>query len=273
MSRTVFFLSDQTGVTAETVGRSLLAQFEGLSYRPVSLPFVASPEAAREVRARIDAQGRSDGVRPIVFSTLPRAEARDIVRESDALFLDFFDMFLARIAGELGLPIATHPPKAHGIADHTAYAARIEATNYALASDDGAVVRDYDRADVILVGVSRCGKTPTCLYLALQYGIYAANYPLADADFESVRLPPALAPHRARLHGLTISPERLQQIRQERRPDSRYASAGQISYELRAAEAIFQRNGIPFLDASECSVEEIASRILQRAGLERRVTP
>ncbi|MCC6173649.1 MAG: kinase/pyrophosphorylase, partial [Gammaproteobacteria bacterium] len=144
--------------------------------------------------------------------------------------------------------------------------------NFALANDDG-TSRDYSHSDVILVGVSRSGKTPTCLYMAMQYGVFAANYPLTEDDLESSQLPPALAPHRARLYGLTISAERLQQIRHERRPDSRYASRQQVQFELRAAEAMFARHAIPYIDTTECSIEEISSRILEATGIERRVRP
>ena len=154
--------------------------------------------------------------------------------------------------------------------DQSGYSARINATNFALANDDGST-RDYAGADVILVGVSRSGKTPTCLYMALQYGIFAANYPLTDEDLEHPRLPQTLVPHRAKLYGLTIRPDRLQQIRNERRPDSRYSSAQQVQYEIRAAEAMFQKFSIPYINTTECSIEEIASRILQASGIERRV--
>jgi [pyruvate, water dikinase]-phosphate phosphotransferase / [pyruvate, water dikinase] kinase len=172
---------------------------------------------------------------------------------------------------ELGMPSAHASGRAHGMADATAYTARINATNFALANDDGAGNRDYAAADVVLVGVSRSGKTPTCLYLALQYGVLAANYPLTDEELEHTELPAALRPFRGKLFGLTIDPERLQQIRQERRPNSRYASAQQVQYELRAARAMFTRAGLPFLDTTECSIEEIASRILNRQRIERRV--
>ena len=145
------------------------------------------------------------------------------------------------------------------MADTHAYATRIDATNFALANDDGSVVRDYERADVILVGVSRSGKTPTCLYLAMQYGVFAANYPLTDEDLESGKLPQRLEPYRRKLYALTIAPERLQQIRNERRPESRYSSRQQVSYELRAADALFSRYAIPVIDTTECSIEEIAS--------------
>ena len=159
------------------------------------------------------------------------------------------------------------------MADTHAYATRIDATNFALANDDGSVVRDYERADVILVGVSRSGKTPTCLYLAMQYGIFAANFPLTEDDLESRNLPPALEAHSRKLFALTIKPDRLQQIRNERRPDSRYASAPQVAFEVRAAESLFERHGIPMLDATEVSIEEISSRILDRMGIERRLRP
>ena len=159
------------------------------------------------------------------------------------------------------------------MADTHAYATRIDATNFALANDDGSVVRDYERADVILVGVSRSGKTPTCLYLAMQYGIFAANYPLTEDDLESRKLPRALEAYARKLFGLTIKPDRLQQIRNERRPDSRYSSATQVAFEVRAAESLFERHGIPMLDATEVSIEEISSRILDRTGIERRLRP
>jgi regulator of PEP synthase PpsR (kinase-PPPase family) len=157
--------------------------------------------------------------------------------------------------------------------DIGAYTLRINATNFALANDDGAITRDYDRADLILVGVSRSGKTPTCLYMALQYGIFAANFPFADEEFETGRLPATLAKYQRKLYGLTIAPERLQQIRNERRPNSKYSSSSQVEYEVRAAEAIFRRYDIPCINTTECSIEEIASRILDKTGLERRLRP
>ena len=269
--RTVFFVSDQTGVTAETMGHSLLTQFDGAQYQSVSLPFIATATQAAEVVCRIDAAARESALRPIVFATLVDDAVRAVLQQADALVLDFFAAFLGPLEAELAMPSAHASGRAHGMADLAAYTARINATNFALANDDGAGARDYAGADVVLVGVSRSGKTPTCLYLALQYGVYAANYPLADEDLESGELPEVLAPHRNKLFGLTIRPDRLQQIRHERRPDSRYASLQQVQFELRTALALYARAGIPFLDTTECSIEEIASRILDRQRLERRV--
>jgi regulator of PEP synthase PpsR (kinase-PPPase family) len=268
--RTVFFVSDQTGVTAETMGHSLLTQFDGAQYQSLTLPFIATTAQATAVVQRIDAAGRESGLRPIVFATLVDDAVRDVLQQANALVLDFFAAFLGPLEAELAMPSAHASGRAHGMADLAAYSARINATNFALANDDGAGARDYAAADVVLVGVSRSGKTPTCLYLALQYGVYAANYPLADEDLESGELPAVLLPHRHKLFGLTIRPDRLQQIRHERRPGSRYASLQQVQSELRAALALYARTNLPFLDTTECSIEEIASRILDRMRLARR---
>jgi regulator of PEP synthase PpsR (kinase-PPPase family) len=271
--RTVFFLSDQTGVTAETLGHSLMTQFDSHDFRQVTLPFIDSEDKAREAVRRIDEAGASDSRKPIVFSTLVHPELRKIVKEASGLHLDIFDVFLEPLEVELEQAPAHESGRAHGMSDIEAYMKRIEATNFALANDDGGVSRNYDMADVILVGVSRSGKTPTCLYLALQYGVYAANYPLTEEDFESGRLPDFLRDHKSKLFGLTITPERLRQIRKERRPLGKYASAQQVRYELRESARIFKKYGIPYVDTTEFSIEEISSRILDSTGVDRRVRP
>jgi regulator of PEP synthase PpsR (kinase-PPPase family) len=271
--RTVFFVSDQTGVTAETMGHSLLTQFGGLAFRQVTLPFISTVEKAEEAVKRINATGVAEGMRPVIFSTLVQEPLREVLKRANALFLDFFAAFLAPLEAELQVPSSRTEGRAHGMADLGAYTLRINATNFAMANDDGSMHQDYDRADVILVGVSRSGKTPTCLYMALQYGIFAANYPLADEEFENHSLPPKLRQYQNKLYGLTIAPERLQQIRNERRPDSKYASPSQVAFELRSAEALFTHYGIPYIDTTECSIEEIASRIIERSQLERRLRP
>jgi [pyruvate, water dikinase]-phosphate phosphotransferase / [pyruvate, water dikinase] kinase len=200
-------------------------------------------------------------------------EVRSPLLRCQALVLDFFDAFLAPLESELERKSSHALGKAHGMADTKAYNLRIDATNYAMVADDGHSVGYYRDADVILIGVSRSGKTPTCLYLALHYGVFAANYPLTEEDLETMRLPKALEPYREKLYGLTISPERLRQIRLERRSAGRYASAQQVSFELRAAEALFKRHGISYLDTTHCSIEEIASTILSETGIERRARP
>ena len=264
--RTVFFVSDQTGVTAETLGHSLLTQFDGLKFRGVTVPFINTLDKARETVRRINLTAEVEGARPIVFSTMVHDEVREVIATSDGLLMDFFDAFIGPLERELGMRSTHAAGKAHG-ADTRSYGRRIEAMNYALEHDDGASTRDYRRADVILVGVSRSGKSPTCLYMALRYGLFTANYPLAEEEFERGRLPAVLEPHRERLFGLSIAPRRLQQIRQERRPESTYASARQVSFELRSAEALFNRYGIPHIDTTELSIEEIAVKVLDRLGL------
>src|SRR6202166_1427562 len=271
--RTVFFVSDQTGITAETMGHSLMTQFDGIEFRQVTVPFISTVDKAIEAVRKIDLVGKQEGIRPIVFSTLVQEDVRNVVRGSTGFFLDFFDPFLAPLENELKTQSHHLTSRTHRMADTHAYAMRIDATNFALANDDGSVVRDYERADLILIGVSRSGKTPTCLYLAMQYGIFAANYPLTEDDLESRNLPPALEAFARKLFGLTIKPDRLQQIRNERRPDSRYSSARQVALEVRSAESLFERHGVPMLDATEVSIEEISSRILDRTGIERRLRP
>lgn len=271
--RVVFFVSDQTGVTAETLGHSLITQFAGQQFRQMTLPFIDSEDKAREAVATIDRVAEDSTLVPIVFSTMVQPDLREIVKESQGLHLDIFDAFLDLLATELGVQPEYVPGRAHGVSDIDAYMKRIEATNFALANDDGGISRDYEAADVILVGVSRSGKTPTCLYLAMQYGVYAANYPLTDEELESGTLPDFLLNQKKKLFGLTIAPQRLREIRKERRPMGRYSTAQQVRFELREADKIFRRYGIPYVDTTRFSIEEISSRILDSTGVERRVRP
>ena len=271
--RVIFFVSDQTGVTAETLGHSLITQFAGQNFRQTTLPFIDSEDKAHEVVRTIDAAAENSALRPIVFSTMVQPDLREIVKESAGLHLDIFDAFLESLAQEFGEAPGYQPGRAHGVSDIDAYMKRIEACNFALANDDGGMSRDYDVADVILVGVSRSGKTPTCLYLALQYGVYAANYPLTDDELENGVLPDFLLQQKHKLFGLTIAPERLRQIRKERRPLGNYSTPQQVRFELRESEKIFRRYGIPNVNTTSFSIEEISSRILDTTGVERRVRP
>jgi regulator of PEP synthase PpsR (kinase-PPPase family) len=269
-SRTVFFVSDGTGITAEMLGHSLLTQFEGIQFTQVVVPFVDTVEKAQECLARIaEARARSEA-RPIVFCTLVDDTVRDTLRRADALVLDFFEGFLSPLEAEFDTRSSHAVGRSHGVTHDKEYHDRIEAVNYALAHDDGLGSRELGRADVILVGVSRSGKTPTCLYMALQFGIKAANYPLTPDDFERGELPGAVAPHVGKLFGLTIAPERLSEIRRERRPDSRYASLANCRYEVDEAEKLMRRQGIDWLNSTTRSIEEIATKILQAVKLERR---
>jgi regulator of PEP synthase PpsR (kinase-PPPase family) len=268
--RTVFFVSDSTGITAETLGNALLAQFESVECHKVTLPFVSDPGLAAAAVRRIDGEGRESGARPVVFSTLSDAATLNRVMKSEALVLDLFSVFLRPLEQEFQQGSAHATGRFHGLVNRAQYEVRIEAMDFALAHDDGASVRHYDQAELILVGVSRSGKTPTSIYLAMQFGIKAANYPLTSDDLERGRLPEALTGHEKRLYGLTIDPQRLRQIRQTRRPDSRYASLAQCRREVADVENMFRSRHVPFLDTSHASIEEIASRVLQDTGLRRR---
>lgn len=268
--RTVFFVSDRTGITAEALGRSLMSQFDGAAFRQVTLPFIADIDKANDAVARINAAAASDGAQPLVFSTIVDDTVRGIIQHSHALYLDFFATFIGPLESELGMKSSHAAGRAHASADNAAYIQRIEAVNFALANDDGVSTRFYSKADVILAGVSRSGKTPTCLYLALQYGVFAANYPLTEDDLRHGRLPEALLPYCRKLFGLTIDPQRLQQIRHHRRPDSNYSSSDQVRYEVRQAEDIFRAAGVPCMNTTLPSIEEIATTILHQTGIKRR---
>jgi len=267
--RTVFFISDGTGITAETVGHSLLSQFEGISYHQERIPFIDTAAKAAECRRRIDLARARDGVRPVVISTLVDPLVATPVREAEALHLDFISTFIVPLEAELGIKSSRAIGRGHSGATSQDYAARIEAINFTLAHDDGVSAADLDKADVILVGVSRSGKTPTSLYLALQFGIKAANYPLIPEDFERHRLPQGLERHRDKLFGLTISPARLTQIRQERRPDSKYAAIDNCRWEIEQAEKLMRREGIRWLSSTTKSIEEIAATLMQTIKLDR----
>jgi len=269
--RTAYFISDRTGITAEMLGHSLLTQFDTIAFNEVTLPFVDSVEKAHAAVEQINAQGAADGVRPLLFSTLVNQNVSAVVATANALFLDCFEIFILPMEKELGVPASHAVGRSHSASDFVNYHHRIEAVNYSLGHDDGVATRDLTEADVILVGVSRCGKTPTCLYLAMQFGIRAANYPLIPEDFSSMQLPSQLKSLRKRLYGLTIRAERLQQIRNERRPGSRYATLDNCEFEVREAESLMRQEGIPYLDATSKSVEELATTILHEAKLVRRV--
>jgi [pyruvate, water dikinase]-phosphate phosphotransferase / [pyruvate, water dikinase] kinase len=269
--RTAFFVSDRTGITAEMLGHSLLTQFDGVGFNEVTLPFVDSIEKAQEIVKQINLQATAEGMRPIVISTLARTEIAQVVGQANALFLDCFEIFISPLERELGIRASHAIGRSHSVTDFVNYHHRIESVNYTLSHDDGVSKSDLSDADVILVGVSRSGKTPTCLYLAMQFGIRAANYPLIPEDFSSMQLPGQLRALHGKLYGLTIKPGRLQQIRTERRPGSKYATLQSCEFEVREAEALMRQEGIPYLDATSKSVEELATTILHEARLVRRI--
>ncbi|OGA27308.1 MAG: phosphoenolpyruvate synthase regulatory protein [Betaproteobacteria bacterium RIFCSPLOWO2_02_FULL_65_24] len=269
--RTIFIVSDGTGITAEMLGHSLLTQFEGIAFNQVTIPFVDSIEKAESCVARISESARSSPSRPIIFSTLVNNDIRDTVRKANAYMLDFFEGFLDPLEAELGAKSTHTVGRSHSAMNAKNYSNRINAVNFSMAHDDGMAAREFDKADVILIGVSRSGKTPTSLYLALQFGIRAANYPLTPDDFEREVMPEVLVPNRRKLFGLTIQPERLREIRHERRPGSRYASLENCRYEVQQAEALMKRDGVRWVNSTTKSIEEIATTVVQEFRLERTV--
>jgi len=268
---TVFFVSDGTGITAETFGNAILAQFE-VKFRHIRMPFVDSVDKAHQAVRQILHTGELEGRRPIVFTTLVNMEVLNVILEGcqdKTMLMDMFSIFVNPLEKELGIKSNHRVGRFSDASKSQEYRDRIEAINFSLAHDDGQLNRDLESLDVILVGVSRSGKTPTSLYLAMQHGLKASNYPLIPEDFERRQLPPALVPHKKKIFGLTIQPERLSEIRNERRPDSKYASLANCRHEVAEAEAMMRRAGIRWLSTTHKSIEEIATTILQEINPER----
>jgi [pyruvate, water dikinase]-phosphate phosphotransferase / [pyruvate, water dikinase] kinase len=264
--RAAFFLSDSTGITAETLGSALLVNFPAIAFRRRTIPFVDTLDGARAVVAEIE-QAAALGLRPIVFTTVKATDIRVELARSSAEIIDLLGGHLDELERALGTTASEQLGQYHGVGDVQRYFARMRAVEYAIEHDDGQSARALDQADVVIIAPSRCGKTPTTMYLALQYGLLVANYPLTDDDFPTDGLPRTVAPHADRCFGLTTTPLRLSQVRHERRPDSRYASLAQCTLELRRAEDLYRRTRVPFLNSATKSVEEMSALILQSMKL------
>lgn len=270
MKRTAFFISDSTGITAEAIGQSLLTHFPSIQFERHSVPYVDSEAKAHDAVSRIDRTAEADGAEPLVFCTLMNESIAQILRQSRAFCVDVIDPFLHPLEEFLKVP-STHSVGRPRVATaDQSYSRRIEAVHFALENDDGGRINRYNDADLILIGVSRSGKTPTSLYLAMQFGISPANYPITEDDIESMSLPKPLQAHQKKLFGLTIRAERLAAIREERLPNSRYASLKQCELEVEEVEMLFQRYDIPYIDTTDVSIEEISTRVLSSVGIERR---
>ncbi len=271
--RTVFYVSDATAITAETLSNAVLAQFHGFKYSRYRMPFINTPEKAKQAAIKINETGKESGIRPLVFSTLAAGSLASTFNEyCNAFVIELFRSFVGPLERELGIPSDHSVGKSHEIGDEEKYNRRIEAINYTLAHDDGQTNLGLDEADVVLIGVSRSGKTPTSLYLAMQYGIKAANYPLIPEDFERGEIPHALDDCRSKIFGLSINPQRLSQIRSERRPNSHYASLENCEYETKEAEMMMNRENIPFLSSTTKSIEEISATILLKLKIKADTT-
>ena len=269
LERAVFIVSDGTGITAETFSHSVLSQFESVTFNQVRIPFIDTVAKADEVVQRINRFAADSGYKPIVFTTLVNTAVLERVNTANALFLDLFGAFVKPLEQILGMKSSHSIGKSHKATNSLQYRNRIDAINFSLAHDDGQFITGLAQADVILVGVSRCGKTPTSLYLAMQYGVKAANFPLIPEDFDRGNLPSTILPYRKKLFGLTIQPERLSEVRNERRPDSKYASLPQCRHEVAEAERLMRREGIPMLSTTTKSIEEISTTLLQEVDLSK----
>jgi len=269
-ARTVFFVSDGTGITAETFGHSVLTQFE-LRFKEIRLPFIDTLDKAHSAVREINHSFDRDGKRPIIFSTLVKADLSAVIRQSKGMHMDLIQTFVEPLEHELQVKSTHTIGRSHNMADSEAYKNRIEAINFSLAHDDGQSDKNLAAADVILVGVSRSGKTPTSLYLAMQYGIKAANYPLIPEDFERGKLPSGLIAFKSKIFGLSIAPDRLSEVRNERRPGSKYAALENCRYEVNEAEKMMRREGIRWTSSTAKSIEEIATMILQEIKSDKRV--
>jgi len=253
------------------LGRSLISQFDGIKWKEENIPFLDSEDKAIKAKKKINMAADRDGAKPLIFSTLLDPIIFDRIESSQGILFDFFETFLNPMEQVLKQRSSHVMGKSHSMQSSHSYDARMSAINFSLNNDDGITTQHYDEADIILIGVSRSGKTPTSLYFSMLYGIPAANYPLTDDDMDRDALPRCLKPYKHKIFGLTISPEQLQRIRQERRPDSRYSSFAQCKKELDWQVDMYERENIPFLDTSSISIEEIATRIIQKAKLKRRL--
>ncbi len=271
MTRYVFFISDGTGITAEALGNSLLAQFANIDLVKKTLSYIDSKEKAYAAVLKINTLYAETNQKPLIFDTIVDQEIRMILTNSQGFMIDIFSTFLHPLEHELGTKSSYTVGKSHSIIDNDKYTVRMDAVNFALENDDGARTRHYDMADVIIVGVSRSGKTPTCLYLAMQFGIQAANYPFTEDDLDLGSLPKSLKPYKQKLFGLTIDADRLTAIRHERRPNSQYSSFKQCDLEARGVMALFVRENIPFINSTHASIEEISTRLMAACNLDRRI--
>lgn len=266
----VFFVSDGTGITVEALGHSLVTQFDQVKFIPKTIPYVNTLAKAKETVELINQYYDQTKKKPLIFASLVNPEIRSAIKECHGRVFDLFENFLIPMEEELGVESSHTMGKSHSITNSASYDLRIEAVNYTLSHDDGVQVQHYSEADLILAGVSRSGKTPTSLYMALQFGIKTANFPFVEEILEYMRLPEILRPFKNKIFGLTIDPERLSQIRSERRPNSQYATLEQCRIEIQEVENMFKRENIPFLNTTFCSIEEISTRIIVTSGIERK---
>ncbi|MGB1801020.1 MAG: pyruvate, water dikinase regulatory protein [Gammaproteobacteria bacterium] len=268
--RSVFYVSDRTGKTAESIGESLLSQFDSIEFSDKTFPFVTNEEKAKRTAERIQDEEKRTGQPPLVFSTLVNSELEAIIGQTNACVISLFNAFIEPLEASLGIKSSHTMGKPHEEFSDKDYKKRIDAIDFTMKNDDGIATTQYDKADVILLGVSRTAKTPTSLYLALNFSLKAANYPLTDDDLGENQIPSFLVPHLDKIVGLTIKADQLSKIRQQRRPKSEYASLKKCQQEIKQAEEIMANADLCVIDSSAMSIEEIAVNVVKEKRLLRK---
>ncbi|MFK8068549.1 MAG: pyruvate, water dikinase regulatory protein [Gammaproteobacteria bacterium] len=265
--RTVFFVSDRTGKTSESIAQSLLSQFDGFEYEYKYFSFVNTLTKAKFVADCIKLNKSIHDQGPLVFSTLVSEESQKLIAETEACVISLFDTFIKPLEKALKVNSSNSMGKTHEEYDNDDYKKHIDAIEFTIKNDDGVNTKHFSEADVILVGVSRCAKTPTSLFLAMNFSIKTANYPLTSDDLWADQLPDSLLPHTDKIVGLTIKPDQLSAIREQRRPKSDYASLKTCKEEVKRAENIMNNSNLFIIDSTATSIEEIAVNIIKEKKL------
>lgn len=265
-SKYIYYVSDSTGILAETLGRALTCQFPAISFTEHTFPFITTVEEAQQTLEQILRE--SSGLRPVIFSTLMNPDVRDIFDHANVEFFDGFASHLNRLADCLEAKPLRVPGYTHHQED-TELDARVEAINYCMAHDDGSKPNEYDQADVIILGVSRAGKTPVSVYLATHMGIKTANFPLTTEYLSTYHLPDQIIKNKDRAVGLMATPEILHQIREKRYSNSNYAKISTCREEVQQAQQTFLKYNIPYISSSKKSIEEISAQICKELAIER----
>ncbi|MEE9444122.1 MAG: pyruvate, water dikinase regulatory protein [Cocleimonas sp.] len=262
--RTVFFISESTGITAETLGMSLLSQFPHVEFTQIQRPFVDNEDTAKKLVGEINQVAAEESFRPLAFATMPEEKINQILQQANCHYYEVFESFLDKIGHDLKTKPVLESGLSHGLVNEKTYDARIDALNFTLKHDDAMVLKTLGDADVIIVGVSRSGKTPTSLYLALKFGIKAANYPITEDDFEQNALPDVLLENRDKLFATSIKAKRLHQIREKRMPNSSYSALETCKSEIKQAHALYEKYGLTPMDVTTQSIEELAAQIVRK---------
>lgn len=266
-SKDVYYVSGSTALLAEDVGKALLCQFQEISFNEEKIPFIKTRAAAEKAMKHILEQ--SGGVRPLVFCTIMDAGIKKILDSPEVEFFDVFGNVLDRLENCLETKALRVPGYSRNIDDIT-LAKRVEAIHFSIEHDDGTRSREYDEAEVILLGVSRSGKTPVSVYLATHMGIKSANFPLTSEHLDSYELPPEIVRNRKKVVGLMTSPGLLHKIREQRYSGSTYAKLSTCATELNQAKEIYLRYGIQSLETDGKSIEETSVQVTQLVDIPRK---